>query len=67
MTSPPLPLLTGAKESAPPVLSMPPIAACGKVNNFAQMQFSIWLSETMAKQYTGTFGAMAKATRFVEK
>ena len=28
MTSPPLPLLTGAKESAPPVLSMPPIAAC---------------------------------------
>ena len=30
MTSPPLPLLTGAKESAPPVLSMPPIAACAR-------------------------------------
>ena len=38
-----------------------------KVNNFAQNAvFQFGLSETMAKQYTGTFGAMAKAFGFVE-
>lgn len=38
-----------------------------QVNNFAQNAvFQFGLSETMAKQYTGTFGAMAKAFRFVE-
>lgn len=39
-----------------------------KVNEFAKnaaMQFG--LSETMAKKYTGTFGAMAKAFGFTEK
>ena len=34
-----------------------------QVNNFAQNAvFQFGLSETMAKQYTGTFGAMAKAS-----
>lgn len=38
-----------------------------QVNNFAQNAvFQFGLSETMAKQYTGTFGAMAKAFGFVE-
>lgn len=38
-----------------------------KVNNFAQNAvFQFGLSETMAKQYTGTFGAMAKVFGFVE-
>lgn len=38
-----------------------------QVNNFAQNAvFQFCLSETMAKQYTGTFGAMAKAFGFVE-
>lgn len=38
-----------------------------QVNNFAQNAvFQFGLSETIAKQYTGTFGAMAKAFGFVE-
>lgn len=40
----------------------------GKINEFAQnaaQQFG--LSETMAKRYAGTFGAMAKAFGFAEK
>lgn len=39
-----------------------------KVNDFAkEMDKSAGLSETMAKQYTGTFGAMAKSFGFTEK
>lgn len=39
-----------------------------QVNNFAQNAvFQFGLSETMAKKYTGTFGAMAKAFGFAEK
>ena len=39
-----------------------------KVNEFAQNAMtSAGLSETMAKQYTGTFGAMAKAFGFSEE
>lgn len=39
-----------------------------KVNDFAQSAAkSFGLSETMAKRYTGTFGAMAKAFGFNEK
>lgn len=38
-----------------------------QVNNFAQNAvFQFGLSETMAKKYTGTFGAMAKAFGFAE-
>lgn len=38
-----------------------------QVNNFAQnAAFQFGLSETMAKKYTGTFGAMAKAFGFAE-
>ncbi len=40
----------------------------GKVDEFAKSAaVSFGLSETMAKQYTGTFGAMAKAFGFTEK
>lgn len=40
----------------------------GQVNDFAQSAAkSFGLSETMAKRYTGTFGAMAKAFGFNEK
>lgn len=39
-----------------------------KVNNFAQSAAtSFGMSETMAKKYTGTFGAMAKAFGFSEE
>lgn len=39
-----------------------------KVNEFAKNAItSAGLSETMAKQYTGTFGAMAKAFGFSEE
>lgn len=39
-----------------------------KVDEFAQNAISAFgLSETMAKQYTGTFGAMAKAFGFTEQ
>ena len=38
-----------------------------QINNFAQnAAFQFGLSETMAKKYTGTFGAMAKAFGFAE-
>lgn len=40
----------------------------GKIDKFAKKAVqSAGLSETMAKQYTGTFGAMAKSFGFVEK
>lgn len=43
-------------------------AMTGQVDKFAKGAAAAFgLSETMAKQYTGTFGAMAKAFGFTEK